>query len=132
MAVNKKIRLEVFDRFNGLCAYTGKPLGNDWQVDHVTPAYYFKHGFSQGDKDAVDNLVPSIRIINHYKRSFDLEQFRNYIKTLHLRIKKLPKNTKVLRTQKRKEYLMEVASYFDISEDKPFDGLFYFEKVRSN
>jgi len=134
-----KRRDMVYNSFGGLCAYTGKPLADDWQIDHIIPVShpvwyqpeeqrkrvwnisYFKH-------DA-ENLVPCCRIINHYKRDLDLEGFRKYIMGLHIRLAKLPKKTRVSRTERRKEYLYEVAELFGITTDKPFDGVFYFESL---
>ena len=126
MTKRQKIRL----KFNGLCAYSGKPLGEDWQVDHVLPKCFKLQSFHKiKSHNDFDNLVPACRIVNHYKRSFDLEGFRIYMRSFHLRLAKLPKNTKVPRTQKRKEYLMKVAQVFDITPEKPFSGIFYFETL---
>jgi 5-methylcytosine-specific restriction endonuclease McrA len=36
-------RRVIHDKFGGRCAYTGKPLGDDWQIDHVVPK---RHGIS--------------------------------------------------------------------------------------
>lgn len=127
--MTKKQRQEVFNKFGGKCAYTGKPLGPDWQVDHITPVRYFVwRGMTDNPNDSA-NLVPCLRRINHYKRCKDLEMWRTFISTLHLRLKKLPKKTRVLHTEKRKEYLIDVANAFDIAIDKPFSGLFYFETL---
>lgn len=130
--MNKKLRQQVYEKYDGLCAYTGKPLGNDWQVDHMTSKYRF---FFYGEKELenhIDNLMPAIKIVNHYKRSLDLEGFREYMLTFHKRLKKLPIKTVVERTKKRKEYMFEVASLFEITPDSPFDGKFYFEKIAIN
>lgn len=129
MRISKKNRETIKNKFNGLCAYTGKPLGDDWQVDHMTSK--FKHSFSENcyeEVNHIDNLLPAIGIVNHYKRSLDLEGFRRYMITFHNRLAKLPKKTSVKRTEKRIEYLNKIASLFNISKDKPFDGIFFFEK----
>ena len=68
------------------------------------------------------------KIINHYKHNYDLETFRQMIKTLHLRIAKAPKNPRTEKSKKRKEYILKVANYFNITSEKKFDGIFYFEK----
>lgn len=125
--MNKKLREEVFNKYNGLCAYTGKPLDDDWQVDHIEPQYKFKNNFTQGDANHIDNLVPAIRIVNHYKRAHNLDRFREYMLTFHIRLAKLPKNTKVEATKKRIAYMNTIADLFDITVDKPFKGKFYFE-----
>ncbi len=137
MSKREKIRL----KFNGLCAYSGKPLGDDWQVDHVQSKINhqyktFRSGLTISEQLAernkvnhIDNLFPACRIVNHYKRSLDLEGFRQYMKSFHLRLAKLPKNTNVPRTKSRKEYMMKVAEIFSITPEKPFNGTFYFETL---
>jgi len=78
-------------------------------------------------------MYPCQKIINHYKGSLDLETFRSWLLGgLHLRLAKLPKNPKTEKSIKRSAYLRKVAAYFDIREDKPFDGAFYFERVKQN
>jgi hypothetical protein len=52
--------------------------------------------------------------------------------TLHLRLKNAPKNPRTDKTLKRKNYIFKVASYFGISEDVPFNGIFYFEETSNN
>lgn len=128
-------RERVYNKYGGLCAYTGKPLGPDWQIDHVVPVRAFRRyenfkfvGYD-GKPHDISNLLPAIRIINHYKRGQDLELFRRYISELHVRMSKLPKNTQVPQTIARKAYIAEVANLFEIAPDKPFGGLFYFETL---
>lgn len=139
MAISKKVRQAIYQQFNGLCAYTGTPLKEDWQIDHVTSRYEYRykefHETGETDvvkirkkADNIGNLFPTQRIINHYKRELNLDMFRKYMLTFHLRLKKLPKNTGVSRTQRRKEYLFVIAELFGITPEKPFNGIFYFEK----
>lgn len=131
MYISKKDREIIKNKFGGLCAYSGTPLKDDWQVDHVKPI--IRNWFSNGamfEKDHnIDNMFPCQKIINHYKHSLDLETFRNWLLgELHLRLKKIPKNPKTEKSKNRKEYIMEIANLFGIAEDKPFDKIFYFEK----
>lgn len=37
MKLTKKQREKVRMKYGGLCAYSGTPLKDDWQVDHVVP-----------------------------------------------------------------------------------------------
>ena len=142
-------RERIYAKYNGRCAYTGKHLGDDWQVDHMfskediyyraqrylansglNPKMYEKE-LKQAVKEKAnsdENLIPALRIVNHYKRSLDLEGFRERMKTFHIRLGKLPKNTKVPATVKRIRYMNEIAEAFGITPDKPFGGKFYFEK----
>ncbi|NCC65546.1 MAG: HNH endonuclease [Spirochaetia bacterium] len=115
-------RQAVYSKFGGRCAYTGKPLESDWQVDHIVPK-------EQGGTDDIDNLFPALKIVNHYKRCLDNETFKTWLLGgLHLRLRKLPKNPRTERGMKRKAYLLKVADVFGITEDKPFCGKFFFEK----
>jgi 5-methylcytosine-specific restriction endonuclease McrA len=138
--MKKSVRQQVYNKYNGLCAYTGKPLGDDWQVDHVcSKRAYFEKSYickSMAERkeflkqaDDINNLLPACRIVNHYKRSKNLETFRRFMREFHKRLAKLPKKTKVAQTQRRKDYLYKVAELFDITVDKPFSGKFYFETV---
>lgn len=131
MAISKILREKVRLKYNGLCAYTGKPLDNKWQVDHMFPKHRTYIIFGKETKlfnhDSVENLFPSIRIINHYKRGEDLEGFRSYMMNFHLRLKRLPKTTHAPATIRRIEYMNEIANLFGITTEKPFSGKFYFE-----
>lgn len=132
MRISKELRQKVYEKYGGRCAYSGTLLEDDWQVDHLTPQFLYDYGFKSGNKNDIKNLVPCQKIINHYKRSLDLEDFRTwYLGGLHERLKKLPRNPKSEKPIKRKEYLLKVASYFDITEQKPFNGKFYFETINN-
>lgn len=130
MYIPKKDREIIKMKFGGLCAYTGTPLEDDWQVDHINPKRLYDAGRINGDPNHIDNLIPCQRIVNHYKRAEPLDSFRTWLLGgLHERLKKLPKNPKAEKTVKHKAYLLEVAGLFDITPDKPFSGKFYFEKI---
>ena len=132
--MNKKLREEVRLKYSGLCAYTGKPLDEKWQVDHILPVSHgewirkLKNG-EESYPHSIENLLPALRIINHYKRCRDLEAWRKFLLTLHERLKKLPRNTYVPKSIRHKEYLLEVADAFGITTDNPFTGKFYFETI---
>ena len=116
----------IYKKFGGLCAYSGTPLEEDWQIDHLIP---IRHGGT----DDVSNLLPVQRILNHYKRALTLNDFRVlWLGGLHKRLAKLPKHPRTEKGHRRKDYLLKVASYFDIKSDKPFSGEFYFETVLSH
>lgn len=120
--MKKSERIKVYNKFNGRCAYCGKSLENDWQVDHLIPK-------RNGGTDDISNLLPCQKILNHYKRALPLEMFRvDWLGGLHKRLLKLPKNPRTERGKARKEYMLKIAGFFDITPDKPFSGEFYFEK----
>ena len=131
----KGLRQQVYDKFGGKCAYTGKALGEDWQIDHITSknmSKYMNCYINNPNFDVNDftNLFPALRIVNHYKRELDLEGFRIYMLSFHKRLSKLPKNTIVKRTMDRKIYMYAIADAFDITPEKPFSGVFYFETLK--
>lgn len=119
----RKIRMKIYDKFNGKCAYSGTDLQSDWQIDHKDPK-------RNGGRNDIDNLLPAQKIINHYKRALSLEQFRVlWLGGLHKRLNKLPKNPRTSNGLKRKNYLLKISELFGITADKPFSGIFYFETL---
>jgi len=107
-----KLRKEVLKKYNSHCAYCGKLLGyKDMQIDHIKS----KHA---GGTDNIDNLNPSCRRCNHYKRAMSLQHFRETMQTLNERL--------------QKPYINRVGLDYGIITIKPFDGLFYFEKEVKN
>jgi len=112
--INKQ-RLEVYNKYGGHCAYCGKAIEyKDMQVDHIMPRRIY-HGAEKGIVDRAENLNPSCRRCNHYKRANSLESFRMMLKTLHERV--------------RKQYICKVAEDYGIIHVEPWDGTFYFERV---
>ncbi len=108
--MTKKIREQVHNKYNGHCAYCGKSIIiKDMQIDHIIPKR------NKGTDD-IDNLNPSCRRCNHYKRADSLNLFRKMIKTLHERI--------------RQNYICKVAEDYGIIQVQEWDGKFYFEKDR--
>ena len=110
--MKKSERIEVYNKYGGRCAYCGKAIEyKDMQVDHITPKR-FAHWVDNIDN--TENLNPSCRRCNHYKRGSQLEAFRQRLKTLHERI--------------RKQYICKVAEDYGIIEVKEWNGKFYFER----
>jgi 5-methylcytosine-specific restriction endonuclease McrA len=109
--MNKNLRYEIYNKYEGHCSYCGKIIKFDeMQVDHLKP-----RRLNQINLNTFDNLMPSCRRCNHYKRAESLDNFRNMIKTLHQRIKDF--------------YIVKVGIDFRLVEFKEWDGLFYFEKI---
>ena len=110
-------RTLVYNRFGGRCSYCGCELKSikDMQVDHQLPKVTtFKTLEEYNQVHSLDNLYPSCRTCNHYKRSDNLEQFRQKMTTLHERA--------------CSHYIGKVALKYGIVTLTPFDGVFYFEK----
>ena len=135
MYISKKDREIIRQKFNGKCAYTGTKLLPDWEVDHVKAVRrnWFSKGALFENEHQLGNMFPCQRIVNNYKGSLDLEDFRTWLLGgLHERLKNLPKNPNTEKSIKRKAYLLEIARLFDITPDKPFSGVFYFEKINNH
>lgn len=108
MPIKKKDREIAYNKYNGHCAYCGKEIEiKGMQIDHIIPV-------RKGGKDILANFNPACCRCNHYKRTYDIEQFRELIKTIHERIEKL--------------YIVKVAIDFGIITIKQFDGKFHYEK----
>lgn len=131
MTKKEKIRVHLWQKYNGRCAYCGKPLGDDWQIDHIKPVIRYGLKPIYPENDVLENMVPAISIINHYKRAVDIELFRKWLLgELHVRMTKLPKNPKCEKSIRHKAYMLRIAELFDITPDKPFSGVFYMETLK--
>jgi len=89
------------------------------QIDHMISKYAIE-AYRNPEKifglklNSSENLMPSCRRCNHYKREQDLEGFRVLMKTLYERL--------------QSQYTIKVAIDYGIVGIKPFNGIFYFEK----
>lgn len=132
-------RDQIFNKFGGKCAYTGKDLPEDWQVDHGIPksrpiwwqstVTKRQLGLEIDNPNDIKNLYPSLGIVNHYKRHLTINEFRYYMSNFHIRLSALPKKPRTPKTKKRIEYMLKVAEAFGITPGKPFNGKFYFETI---
>jgi hypothetical protein len=63
----------LFDKFGGCCAYCGANLLKVvWDIDHIKPKYL-------GGSNDIENLNPSCRRCNVWKKTFSIEEFRQEI-----------------------------------------------------
>ena len=71
--MNKKIRLAVYEKYDGHCSYCGEKIEySKMQVDHMFPKY-------RGGTDDISILVPSCRSCNATKSTYTIEEFRKRI-----------------------------------------------------
>ena len=108
--MKKELRQEVYKKYNGSCAYCGNKIEyKDMQVDHVIPKRV------KGCTDDIDNLMPTCRLCNHYKRGYTLYQFKYWLLAgLIDRIRKI--------------YIVKVAEKYGMVEFHEWDEKFYYEK----
>lgn len=113
--MKKATRIEVHNKYDGKCAYCGTEIEyKDMQVDHMLPKCQ-RDKYDSRQISHIDNLMPSCRTCNHYKRSADLEVFRVIMSTLHGRVEQI--------------YINRVAERYGIISIQPFSGVFYFETL---
>lgn len=116
--ISKKLRKEVYDKYNGHCAYCGCELEmKDMQVDHILSvcANHFRKEKTSEEMNEVGNLMPSCRQCNYYKDTCTIEGFRERLKTLMSRVK-LP-------------FIYRLAEKYGMVKELEWDGEFYFEKI---
>ena len=114
--ISKKLREQVYKKYNGHCAYCGCELEiKDMQVDHVLSVARAKWIKDELNLNNIDNLMPSCRACNYYKDTYSIETFRKNLSTLMERV--------------RKQYIFRLAEKYGMVQEMNWDGKFYFEKV---
>ncbi len=108
--LSEQERLAVLQKTNWRCAYCGIELGFDgFQVDHVVP-------LRMGGKDEMDNMLPTCRSCNHYKRGNSLEGWRRMLE-------------QTPETLRRDNYTYRQAVKFGLVTPTPKKVRFYFEQL---
>ena len=75
----KSERQQVYDKFNGHCAYCGCGITlQQMQIDHKDCVDIYTGIYEADGKDInnIDNLFPACRSCNHYKSTMTIERFR--------------------------------------------------------
>ena len=110
--LTKKVRQDVYDKYDGHCAYCGKPIEyKDMQVDHLVSVY------AHGGTDDIDNLMPSCRACNYYKSTYPLEDFRKLLSTVVERLDR--------------DFTYRIAKSYGIITENDNPIVFYFERVEN-
>lgn len=116
--ISKKMRLEVYDKYKGHCAYCGKEIEyKDMQVDHLIP--YQRERFKKYTEEEIEcfeNYMPACRRCNHYKRAHSLEIFRQMIEEIPFKLT-------------RDNYIYKVGLDYGLLEEHRYKVKFYFEKL---
>lgn len=74
MAISKRVREIVYQKYNGHCAYCGKEITmKEMQCDHIQSRYH-------NGTDDISNLMPSCRACNFRKGTWTIDQFRNELR----------------------------------------------------
>lgn len=115
--IPKKVREQVYQKYNGHCAYCGCELEyKDMQVDHIE-SVWSSEWHNKNHDNSIDNLMPSCRMCNYYKGVYTIEQFRNNLKDTLMRNVRLPFDYRLaLKYGLVKEDIKPVEFYFEKEE----------------
>ena len=107
----KALRVRVYKKYAGRCAYCGKKIRyEDMQVDHIKAVYL-------GGDNSFNNLLPACRSCNFYKASYNVDEFRQQIGLITAR---LPK-----------ELIYRIALDYGLIQETGNEVIFYFENHRA-
>lgn len=82
-AVPKDMRREVYEMYDGHCAYCGKEIDiTEMQVDHV-------QSVKLGGADEIENYRPACHSCNFYKSTMSVEGLREQLSLIPGRLEKL-------------------------------------------
>ena len=127
----KTLRLKVYDKYNGHCAYCGREIKyEEMQVDHARA--FAQQWYAPKDVreetakmieddsiNAIDNLMPACRACNFYKGINNIDGLRRRIR-------------EELEHTCRSTFQTRLAMQYGMIEYRPWDGKFYFEKMEEN
>ena len=131
MAISKKDREIIFNKYGGRCSYCGNPLQKGWHVDELLPVRRnmkynkdkskFVHDgtYEHPGRLNINNQMPSCPSCNINKHSMSLEEFRDLIAGF---MKHLNEENTQYKIAKRYGLVTETI--------KPI--VFYFERVSAN
>jgi hypothetical protein len=118
--ISKKVRIDVYNKYDGHCAYCGKVIEyKDMQLDHMIPRQRerFKK-YTEEEIECFENYMPSCRRCNHYKRAHSLEVFRQMIEEIPYKLR-------------RDNYIYKVGLDYNLIAEQEHKIKFYFEQVTS-
>ena len=118
MSLTKKERQEVYEKYDGKCAYCGRELKKGWHADHIKPVerHIITKKMLRADRDVIENINPCCPSCNIHKHSDDLEEFRRRIE---YHIEAMNKRSTQYKFLKK----------FGLIEETGEKVVFYFEKV---
>ncbi len=116
--ISKELRQQVYDKYDGHCAYCGCEIDmKEMQVDHLESQYRAERRGEEVD-NSIDNLMPACRACNFYKGTRTVKGFKRALKNTLL-----PNLTKTLNWRLAQKYrLVEYGPNLYCSLE------FYYEK----
>lgn len=98
MKINRE---QIHKKCNGKCAYCGEKITvKEMQIDHVVPLYRNHTNTELSAMSVIrgtnedENLMPSCKSCNNYKKTLTLEKFRNEMQKQVQRCNEYSKNYK--------------------------------------
>lgn len=83
--IPKAVRMQVYNKYNGHCAYCGCELEyKDMQVDHIE-SVYLAEILKKEVNDTLENYMPACRMCNYYKSAQTIEEFRSCLDNMLMR-----------------------------------------------
>lgn len=114
--ISPEIRKAVYDKYNGHCAYCGCAIDyKNMQVDHLIPLRNWDGSHTEEELWSIENLMPSCRQCNHYKRANTLQDFREAIEQIPFKLN-------------RDSCIYRIGIKYGMIEIKEHPVIFYFEK----
>jgi 5-methylcytosine-specific restriction endonuclease McrA len=114
-SIPKNIRQQVYEKYDGHCAYCGCELEyKDMQVDHLDSVYRADI-LGQEPDNSIDNLMPSCRQCNFYKGTMSVDEMRKRLETFE-------------REYLLKNFDVRLGIRYGMLSVKRWNGLFYFEE----
>ena len=125
MRLTKPQREALRLKFDGLCAYCGKPLGERWHADHFEPLLRQdwlkkRNGLRRApdfpERDRLENMMPACAPCNLYKLNRSLEDFRRELGAM-------------VAALESRESTFRHALRFGLVQKTPQPIVFHFERV---
>ena len=121
--ISKAQRLQVYEKYDGHCAYCGCKLKYcDMQVDHAVAVGRLLYGDEKATEETVNaasNLMPACRKCNFYKGMGDIEDFRRNI-------------ANILQQSCVHTFAAQLALKYGILTLHQWNGKFYFETLKTS
>lgn len=129
--MKKAVRKEIFDKYEGRCAYCGCELENGWHVDEIEPCrriyredlkvteagYKWSQklqGYTHPERLHIDNQMPACPSCNINKHSMSLEEFRALIAGFMKHLNEVNTQYKIAKRYGLvKEFIEPVVFYFE-------------------
>jgi len=129
MALSKKQRQRIFDKFGGKCSYCGCDLKKGWHVDHAEPLMrisnwdrdkgkFVQTGECQNpEREIEDNYMPACASCNIAKSTLNIEDFRAFI-------------TRFIESLNKYSVQYKIAKRYGLIKETGIKLKFYFETLQ--